>query len=139
MVHLIVGDKGKGKTKVLLDRVNEQVKTAKGHIVYLDQSNRHMYELNNKIRLVNISDYPVITSERLLGFICGIISQDNDIEAMYLDGLLKLSEVEADEIPVVIDKMEKISSEYNIDMTVSLSMKKEDLAEKYQEMIAVAL
>jgi hypothetical protein len=139
MVHLIVGNKGKGKTKVLLDRVNEQIKTSKGDVVYLDQSMKHMYELNNRIRLVDLSRFPITTGEQLIGFICGIISQNSDIEVMYMDGLLKLDDVKADEVPAIIDKLDKISSEYTIDFTLSISMDKSDLDEKHQEMIAVAL
>jgi len=59
MVELIVGKKGKGKTKVLLDRVNNAVKEANGSIVYLDKSTKHMYELNNKVRLIDVSSYPL--------------------------------------------------------------------------------
>ena len=55
MVELIVGKKGKGKTKVLLDKVNGAVKEANGSIVYLDKSTKHMYELNNKVRLIDVS------------------------------------------------------------------------------------
>ena len=66
MVELIVGKKGKGKTKVLLDRVNGAVKEANGSIVYLDKSTKHMYELNNKVRLIDVSSYPVMLPESLL-------------------------------------------------------------------------
>jgi hypothetical protein len=56
MVQLIVGKKGKGKTKIILDMVNKEVSTASGNIVYLDKGNDHMYELNNKVRLINVKD-----------------------------------------------------------------------------------
>ena len=55
MIQLIVGAKGKGKTKILLDKVNTEIKEAHGSIVYLDKSTKHMYELNNKIRLIDVS------------------------------------------------------------------------------------
>ena len=74
MVELIVGKKGKGKTKVLLDKVNSEIKTANGSIVYLDKSTKHMYELNNKIRLINVTEYPLKNSDEFVGFICGLIS-----------------------------------------------------------------
>ena len=54
MVQLVVGKKGKGKTKYLLDKVNAEVQNASGNIVYLDKSTKHMYELNNKIRLIDV-------------------------------------------------------------------------------------
>ena len=73
MVELIVGKKGKGKTKVLLDRVNNAVKEANGSIVYLDKSTKHMYELNNKVRLIDVSSYPLKNADEFVGFVCGII------------------------------------------------------------------
>ena len=60
MVQLIVGKKGKGKTKHLLDKVNNEVKNITGNIVYLDKSTKHMYELNNKVRLVDVSEYAIL-------------------------------------------------------------------------------
>jgi hypothetical protein len=139
MVHLIVGNKGKGKTKVLLDRVNEQIRSAKGDVVYIDQSMRHMYELNNRIRLVDASRFPLTTGEQLIGFICGIISQNSDIEILYLDGLLKLDDVRAEDVPDIIKKMDKISSEFDIDMTLSISMDQSELPDDLKGMVAVAL
>ena len=79
MVQLIVGKKGKGKTKQLLDKVNAEVKTANGNIVYIDKSTKHMFELNNKVRLISATDYPLKNSDEFIGFICGIVSQDHDL------------------------------------------------------------
>ena len=70
MVELIVGNKGKGKTKHLLDKVNTVVKEAQGNVVYLDKSTKHMFELNNKIRLIDVSDYLISNSDEFIGFIC---------------------------------------------------------------------
>ena len=88
MVQIIAGKKGKGKTKYLLDMANNAVKESKGSIVYLDKSSKHMYELSNKIRLINVAEFPVHSAEAFVGFICGIISQDHDLEVMYLDSFL---------------------------------------------------
>ena len=68
MVQLIVGEKGKGKTKELLERVNNQVKTASGTICYLDKSTKHMFELNNKVRLINVSDFLINNADQFAGF-----------------------------------------------------------------------
>lgn len=84
MVQLIVGEKGEGKTKFLLDKVNTEVKDAHGSIVYLDKNPKHMYELNNKIRLIVVPDYMVDSSDAFLGFVSGIISQDHDLERCIL-------------------------------------------------------
>ena len=63
MVQLILGKKGKGKTKIILDMVNKEVNDAKGNIVYLDKSMGHMYELNNKVRLINVLDYEIANAD----------------------------------------------------------------------------
>ena len=91
MIQLIVGKKGKGKTKQLLDKVNREVKEISGNIVYLDKSTKHMYELNNKVRLIDVSQFMIESSNEFLGFVSGIISQDHDLQQMYFDSFLKIA------------------------------------------------
>ena len=139
MVELIVGKKGKGKTKVLLDRVNNAVKEADGSIVYLDKSTKHMYELNNKVRLIDVSSYPLKNADEFVGFICGIISQDHDLEQIYLDSFLKVSKLEDADVTDTLEQLNKISEKYGISVVVSISLDKEELPEALQDKIAVAL
>lgn len=139
MVELIVGKKGKGKTKVLLDRVNGAVKEANGSIVYLDKSTKHMYELNNKVRLIDISSYPLKNADEFVGFICGIISQDHDLEQIYLDSFLKVSKLEDADVTDTLDQLDKIGEKYGISIVVSISLDKEEIPEALQDKIAVAL
>ncbi|MCB5385713.1 twitching motility protein PilT [Blautia glucerasea] len=139
MVELIVGKKGKGKTKVLLDRVNNAVKEANGSIVYLDKSTKHMYELNNKVRLIDVSSYPLKNADEFVGFICGIISQDHDLEQIYLDSFLKVSKLEDADVTDTLGQLDKISEKYGISVVVSISLDKEELPDALQDKIAVAL
>ena len=139
MVELIVGKKGKGKTKVLLDRVNGAVKEANGSIVYLDKSTKHMYELNNKVRLIDVSSYPLKNTDEFVGFICGIISQDHDLEQIYLDSFLKVSKLEDADVTDTLDQLDKIGEKYGISIVVSISLDKEEIPEALQDKIAVAL
>ena len=139
MVELIVGKKGKGKTKVLLDRVNGAVKEANGSIVYLDKSTKHMYELNNKVRLIDVSSYPLKNADEFVGFICGIISQDHDLEQIYLDSFLKVSKLEDADVTDTLDQLDKIVEKYGISIVVSISLDKEEIPEALQDKIAVAL
>ena len=78
MIQIIAGEKGKGKTKILLDKANAEVLTTTGTLAFIDKNNRHMYELNNKIRLISAKDYFVNDAKEFTGFIAGLISQDND-------------------------------------------------------------
>ena len=132
MVELIVGKKGKGKTKVLLDRVNGAVKEANGSIVYLDKSTKHMYELNNKVRLIDVSSYPLKNADEFVGFICGIISQDHDLEQIYLDSFLKVSKLEDADVTDTLDQLDKIGEKYGISIVVSISLDKEEIPEALQ-------
>ena len=139
MVQIIVGVKGKGKTKRLLEMANEAVKNAKGTVVYLDKSAKHMYELSNKIRLINVNDYEIMSSDGFTGFVSGIISQDHDLETMFLDSFLKLANLEGGEITPVVDTLEKIGEKYNVNFVLSVSMDAADLPENAKKDVVVAL
>ena len=139
MVQIIAGEKGKGKTKHLLEKVNAAVAAANGNIVYLDKSQKHMYELNNKVRLVNATDYPLTNCDEFMGFICGIISQDNDLEELYLDSFLTIANVKDDEICHAIEKLDIISEKYNIKIVLSISKNEADLPECAKAKIVIFL
>ncbi len=129
MIQIIAGEKGKGKTKHLLDRVNESVKSATGNIVYLDKNQKHMYELSNKVRLINVSDYLISNYDEFLGFLCGILSQDHDLEEMYLDSFLTIAVMKDEEITHVITKLEEISNKFHVNFVLSISRNERDLPE----------
>lgn len=139
MVQIIAGKRGKGKTKYLLDMANASVKEAKGSIVYLDKSVKHMYELNNKIRLINVAEFPVHSAEGFIGFLCGIISQDHDLEVMYLDSFLKLSGLEGEDIASTLTELDQLSTKYHVNFVLSVSMDGEELPENAKEMVLVSL
>ncbi|MCM1386497.1 MAG: twitching motility protein PilT [Bacillus sp. (in: Bacteria)] len=139
MVQLIVGRKGKGKTKQLLDKVNAEVKDIAGNVVYLDKSTKHMFELNNKIRLINVSDYMVTNSDGFLGFICGIISQDHDLQQMYFDSFLDIACLTEAGIDAVIDKLEAVSGKFGVDFVLSVSLDEHELSEKAKSKVIISL
>ena len=114
MVQLIVGNKGKGKTKQLLDKVNSEIKNISGNIVYLDKSTKHMYELNNKVRLIDVSQYMIDNSDAFVGFVCGIVSQDHDLQQMYFDSFLNIAVLEGKDITGTINKLEKVSEAFHV-------------------------
>lgn len=139
MVQLIVGVKGKGKTKVLLDKVNSQIQTVEGNIAYLDKSTKHMYELNNKIRLIDVSDYSLKNADEFVGFILGIISQDHDLQQMYLDSFIKIAKLEGTDITDTIKELELISEKFKVDFTLNVSVDEADIPEALKANIEVAL
>lgn len=140
MIELIVGKKGKGKTKVLLERANSAVKSAHGSIVYLDKSSKHMYELNNKIRLIDVSAFPLKNSDEFVGFICGILSQDHDLEQVYLDGFLTISQLgEQNDVTDTLSQLDTIGQQFDLTFVVSISMDKEEIPASLQSKIIEAL
>ena len=139
MVQLIVGKKGKGKTKQLFDKVNSEVKEISGSIVYLDKSTKHMYELNNKVRLIDVSRYMIENDSEFLGFVCGIISQDHDLEQMYFDSFLKIAALEDKDISAVIEKLDRMSDFFQIDFILSVSKDESELPESVKDKIIVSL
>ena len=139
MIEIIAGEKGKGKTKVLLDKVNEAVKTVGGSIVYLDKSQKHMYELDNKGRLVNVADFPISNCDEFLGFICGIVSSDHDLHEMYLDSFLTISGMKDEEFTHAIEKLDVISEKYKVKFILSISMDASKLPECAKAKVVVAL
>lgn len=139
MVQFIVGKEGKGKTKHLLDKVNTEIKEAQGNVVYLDKSTKHMFELNNKIRLIDVPEYLVTDSDEFIGFICGIISQDHDLQKMYFDSFLKIACMKEDELEQIVAKIEKISEKFHVDFVISLSRDESELPENIRKNIIVSL
>ena len=140
MIQLIVGKKGKGKTKIILEMVNKEIATASGNIVYLDKGNDHMYELNNKVRLINVKDYGVANADEFVGFIRGIISQDHDLQQVYFDGFLNISCIDGfEKAEEVLNKLDSISDTYGFKIIASVSIDEADLPESLKSKVIVVL
>ena len=139
MVQIIVGEKGKGKTKVIINHANEKMLQSEGTVVYIDKSNKHMYELNNKLRLINVKDYLVENYAEFLGFICGIISGDHDLECVFVDSFLKVAHITEDEIEIVVNKLKRISDKYHIDFVLSISIASKNTPDSLEDDILVSL
>ena len=139
MVQLIVGKKGKGKTKQLLDKVNSEIKEIPGSIVYLDKNAKHMYELNNKVRLVDVSQFMLESTSEFLGFVCGVVSQDHDLQQIYFDSFLTIASLEGKDITPVIEKLDKLSARFEVDFILSISLDEAELPEGLKEKVIVSL
>ncbi|MCD8078092.1 MAG: twitching motility protein PilT [Lachnospiraceae bacterium] len=139
MVQIISGKKGKGKTKHLLEKVNASIKEAHGTIVYLDKNTKHMFELNNRVRLIDVSQYPIKNYDGFLGFICGIISQDHDLEEVYLDSFLTLAYLDQSSVEQAIDDLNVIGAKYDVTFILSISEDKEHLPANAQDKVIISL
>ena len=139
MVRLITGKNGKGKSKVLLEKVNTEVKTVLGNVVYIDTTTKHMYELNNKIRLINASEYMLNSSDRFIGFLSGIISQDHDLQQMYFDNFLKLANIDINSLEEIVHSLELLSDKFGVDIYISVSTSDGDVPASLEDRVLVAL
>ena len=139
MVHLITGNKGKGKTKWLLNKANSEIKDILGSICYLDKNAQHMYELNNHIRLINVNDYMIEDTDQFLGFVSGIISQDHDLEQMYFDSFLSIAYIENADILPAVRHLQKLSEKFNVNFFLSVSLETDEIPEELKECVTVSL
>lgn len=140
MIELIVGEKGKGKTRMLMGKANNDIKVTGGNIVYLDRNNKHMYELSNRVRLINVPDYNIHSADMFLGFIYGIASQDYDLDRMFLDNFMSISCIKTvTEVEDMIKKLSVISDKFEIDFVIGISMSKDDLTDYLKELVTISL
>ncbi len=128
MIKVYFGPKGMGKTKLLIDNANKLSEKCKGVIVFVDNSNEHMYDLKHEIRFTNISEYPVACSKTMLGFICGMVSQDYDIEGIFIDGLTYIIGTD-EKMDGFFKELEKISSKNSISFYISINGEKNMIPE----------
>ena len=130
MIQILIGEKGEGKTKRLIDMSNEAGKLSDGHIVFIDDDNRHMYDLHYNIRFVDTTGFRMEDQRIFFGFICGILSQDGDIEKIYIDGLNNIIKyMTDDDLFAFINELERLSEKANVDFIMTISRNKETVPE----------
>lgn len=130
MVELLIGKKGTGKTKVLIDNVNTAAAIANGNVVFVsNDTSRNMYDIKSSVRMYDTSEFEIESWEEFLGFICGIISGNFDITNIFIDGTLKIVNHSIDGFEAFLEKIEKISKKFNIAFVLSVSIDAETAPE----------
>ena len=128
MVRLLVGHKGSGKTKKMIELANDSVETAAGSIVFINKNQRLMYDLKYQIRVVCMEEYGGITNcDEYIGFLYGIISSDHDIEKIFIDSVLKHADFSLTDLPEFISRLTGMSKQYGPEFIVSLSADKAEM------------
>ena len=122
MVKLLIGHKGSGKTKKMVDMANISLDSVNGSIVFINKNHRLMYDLKYRIRVVCMEDFEHVTNiDEYIGFLYGIISQDHDIEIIFIDSILKHSDVKLEDLEEFLLRLSSISTKYGTDFIVSIS------------------
>ena len=128
MVYLVTGPRGSGKTQQMIDLANEKVKTSNGNVVFIKKSHKDTYTVDFNIRVIRMADYPdVLTLEEFVGFLYGMAAGNHDIEAVFIDSVLKQANITLESLAAFLHKLNKISTENNIDFYLSISADKKDI------------
>lgn len=136
MVKILTGDIGEGKTKKILDMANDAIKNSHGHIVFIDNDKDNIYGLNYNIRFVETSGFPLSNYRELIGFLCGILSQDNDIEKIYIDGLYKiLKNLNSEDLIKLAKKLQDFSEKNSVDFIISISISSDKVPKEISDML----
>ncbi|MGL6174761.1 MAG: hypothetical protein ACRC1P_09190 [Cellulosilyticaceae bacterium] len=127
MIQIITGKTGTGKTKQMLGIANEKAKIYKGHVVYIDSTTQHRFDLSHHIRLIEANTFPISSPHDFFGFLCGVLSSNHDIELVLIDELIKLSRLGLDELSYFIDKIKLLSDQYDVDFIIGTTCAHNDL------------
>ncbi len=135
MVELLIGKKGTGKTKVLIENVNNAAKTAEGNVVYIsNNTSQSMYDISSKVRMADTSEFDITSWDEFLGFICGIISGNFDITNIYVEGTLKIVKNTMDGFEAFLAAIDELGKKFDINFLLSVSVDAEtapDYIKKY--------
>lgn len=139
MIELIIGDKGKGKTRKMVNKAINESKITNGSIIYIDKSNKHMYELSNSITLINLDNFDINTKEAFSGFIQGLISSNHDLTHIYMDNFMRLAKIDESTLSEVLFEMDKISNKYQIMFVISTSVNEISIPDEFKKNIICKL
>ena len=128
MVNLVTGPRGSGKTQKMIDLANDKVKTSNGNVVLIKKSPKDTCTVDFNIRVIRMADYPdILTLEEFVGFLYGMAAGNHDIEAIFIDSVLKQANSTLESLAAFHQKLNRISTENNIDFYLSVSAEKKDI------------
>ena len=129
MIHVFCGKRGSGKTKNLITMANDSVVTSKGNVVYIDDDRRPMLELDRRIRFVSTEDFSLKDYNSFYGFLCGMLSEDYDIETIFIDGLFNIVSGNVSDAAHLFLDLEKLSSKFDLQIYININHETNELPE----------
>ena len=134
MIKIICGPKGSGKTKRIINAANDAVAVAKGHLVFITDTKRYMYDLKREVRFIDVSDYSVAGEDSLCGFIKGVIAGSYDDEYVFVDGVARIAGKPIKDMAQLFYMLEKVAEMRDLQLYVTCSCTEDELpdfAKKY--------
>lgn len=135
MVQLVCGHNGTGKTRRMIDMANRTIEKIQGKMVFLEANNRHIFDLDFRIRYINTKEFGLINPEQFHGFVCGLIATDYDVEIVYIDGLYKIAQTGMENLESVISRLEYLSEKFNVSFVMSVNHDVEDIPEGLRDRV----
>ena len=135
MIKLIVGHKGSGKTKTMIQMANEAVKTSNGNVVCVEKGIQLTYDLNYQVRLVDVEQYSISDYEALYGFLCGLMAGNYDITDIFCDATFKICGKNPERFADMVDKLYKLTSANGLTIVFTVSCESEEVPERIQKFI----
>lgn len=136
MIKIFAGLKGSGKTKHLIDMVNEAQEKTTGSVVCIEKGTKLIHEINNQTRLVDISEYSIDSAEKLYGFVCGALSANFDITDIFIDSALKICADDMEGFEKFALKVLPILEQRNVSFTMTASVETEKIPESLKKYLA---
>ena len=133
MVRFVIGPKGSGKTKWLIDQANVEIKKGNGNIIFIDVDDNHIFSLDYSVRLINAIEFNINSIESFYGFLCGIIARDYDVEKIYIDGIYKVLSLTADNLSEIFERLNYIGEKFNTQFYMGLDMDIWDVPENIKD------
>ena len=129
MIQVIAGKKGSGKTKRLIDLTNTTARAAEHDVIFLDDDNRYMFDVDHKVRFINAEDYHIHSADMFIGFLCGMLSSNFDIGTVFIDAFLNLCHTELQDTAGIVDTLSELGEKHDVDFVLSLSADPDELPE----------
>ena len=133
MIQVIAGKKGSGKTKRLIDLTNTTARDAEHDVIFLDDDNRYMFDVDHKVRFINAEDYHIHNADMFIGFLCGMLSSNFDIGTVFIDAFLNLCHTELQNTVEVVNTLAELGTKHNVDFVLRLSADPDELPEHLRQ------
>ncbi len=133
MVKFILGAKGAGKTKWLIDQANNDIKDGNGNIAFVEVDDDHIFSLDYNVRLINADDFRLQNIESFYGFLCGLMAMDYDLQKIYVDGVYKVVKLNIEELEFLFNKLSKIKDVEGREIFINVDYVMEEIPEEFQK------
>ncbi|MEL7647151.1 MAG: ATP-binding protein [Sedimentibacter sp.] len=135
MVQLVCGHSGSGKTMRMIEMANKTMDSIQGKMVFLEANNRHIFDLDYRIRYINTKEFGLTNADQFQGFVCGLIATDYDVELVYIDGLYKIAQAGMENLETVVNRLDYLSEKFNVSFIMSVNHVEEEIPESLKNRI----